>query len=492
MHIRLSEHKQLTVISINNGVEEYDHERGVLRLLPHSFNSLVAVRSKSFNNSSFCFSTSKVDDNFNIKADYCIGIDWLGESGKCIFVEPKINTYSATRFDKLLQLGVEGDKLDIGGDEQQVIRPIYNATPYRQLDYVKMLLDVMSLSESAECANDLVRIDWNAPHITIEQKEDHLTPFIVVQFLHLLKAIVRKGLKKSYYTVHENLTNRVKGRIVISTHIKQNVFKNRFTKTFCTYQSFGIDSIENRFIKKVFSFVISYVETHRHTIFHSNIYEIEALINYCRPAFELISDDVQEIDLKHFKPNPFYKEYKPALKIGGYILKRFGYNISQATSQIHHTPPFWIDMPKLFELYFYCQLLKANPADKQYIHFQFSTYGNSLDLLITKPGYEMVIDVKYKLHYNYSQVHQDIRQVAGYARLTKVLKRLGIIDGRGEQLYIDGIPKESVVDCLIIYPIMNEPESKALTLESIKMMMQPIEAYHNVYKLGISFPIITD
>ena len=48
-----------------------------------------------------------------------------------------------------------------------------------------------------------------------------------IQFLNLLKSIVRKGLKKSYYKVQENLNNKVKGKILVSTHIKQNIFKKR-------------------------------------------------------------------------------------------------------------------------------------------------------------------------------------------------------------------------------------------------------------------------
>ena len=79
-------------------------------------------------------------------------------------------------------------------------------------------------------------------------------------------------------------------------------------------------------------------------------YSIQQTINYCRPIFELISDDLKETKLKHIKYNPFYREYKDALQIGNHILKRFAYNITQTSEQKITTPPFWIDMPKLFEL----------------------------------------------------------------------------------------------------------------------------------------------
>lgn len=83
----------------------------------------------------------------------------------------------------------------------------------------------------------------------------------------------------------------------------------------------------------------------------------------------------------------------------------FTYNITETSTLQKTTPPFWIDMPRLFELYCYVQILKANPEDKHHIHYQFSTYGNSLDILISKPSFEMIIDTKYKLKYNHGHIH---------------------------------------------------------------------------------------
>lgn len=74
----------------------------------------------------------------------------------------------------------------------------------------------------------------------------------MVQFLNVLKSIVRKGLKKSYYKVQENLTNKVRGKVLVGTHIKQNIFKNRLTQNYCEYQVFGEDNPENKFLKKSF------------------------------------------------------------------------------------------------------------------------------------------------------------------------------------------------------------------------------------------------
>lgn len=463
MGIRLSEHKSFFIrlkqpdMEISDNLEE-------LCLLDIDFEKYRNISSKAYNNSSYRFLFEKKEDAYEIKADYCIGIDWLGQTGKYLYVEPKINNLSIQSFINKLE-----SEEDSSFEEANALNKPY------ELDYLNMLLQVTSVAESNQEVQDLVQIDWEADQISIEQKDDKLTPFLVIRFLQALKSIVRKGLKKNYYKVQENLNNRVKGKILVGQNIKQNIFKNRLTSTFCEYQVFGEDHLENRFLKKVLKFVISYVENNR-VLLSDNYNIIQQTINYCRPTLELISDDIKETELKHIKYNPFYREYKDALQIGSHILKRFAYNITQTSEQRVTTPPFWIDMPRLFELYVFSKMMEHNLLSKKEIHYQFSTYGNSLDILVSESENQMVIDAKYKLHYNTGHLHNDIRQVAGYARLNKVREKLKVID-------------DTNVDCLIIYPDMENGEID-LSLENINHKKQEIKAYHKVYKLGVKLPWI--
>ena len=457
MGFKLSEHNSIEILfnelssdSLNETILLYD-----------------TIQSKRFNDSSHCFLFNMKEQGFSLKADYCIGLDWLGNTGRYLYVEPKINKRSTRIFNTITDseyeiLGVEEDSHSIESD-------------LLELDYLKMLLQVTNVPESNTELKGLIQIDWDAKPIQIEQKDDKLTPFLIVQYLQLVKAIVRKGLKKDYYKVQENLNNRVKGKILVSQHIKQNVYKNRFTNTFCKYQQFGEDHAENRFLKKVLQFASSYIENHK-KLFGDKFIELQHTINYCRPAFELVSNQVNDYELKHIKSNPFYKDYVTAIDFGKKILKRFAYTITETTKDKVSTPPFWIDMPRLFELYVYSKMIEANPNNKSNIHYQFSTYGNALDILVSKEGSQMVIDAKYKLHYKNGHLHQDIRQVAGYARLNKVRKKLDVTDDRN-------------IDCLIIYPDI-ENGVDDLSLDNIKYKMTEITAYHKVYKLGVKLPII--
>ncbi|GEN78031.1 5-methylcytosine restriction system specificity protein McrC [Chryseobacterium hagamense] len=426
-----------------------------------------------------CFSCNVAENIVSLKSNYFVGLDWF-TTDRYIYVEPKLNFTVSDIFDEVIEYTKENlSDEEIENFNSQAKLELQNAkkNSYREINIIVMLMEILSHSEVAKQTDSLLLIDWKCPEIEIEQKQDLLTPFLVVKFLKLLQDIARKGLKKSYYKIQENLKNRVKGKILVGQQIKQNVFKNRFTNTVCEYQVFGEDSLENRFLKKVFLFCIQYVENNKYYFKKENV--ISGLVDFIRPAFENVGSEVDLQEIKHLKYNPFFKEYQEAIKICQKILKRFSYNITRTTTEKIFTPPFWIDMPKMFELYVYAKFLEDNPSlSSSHFNYQFSTHGNALDFLISTDNDKIVVDAKYKLKYNYNQIHEDIRQVAGYARLNKVRKEVGY-SGNEE------------IPCLIIYP--KPAGSKANSkLEIDKLLIDDnrISAYHQVYKIGIDLPLI--
>ncbi|WP_288457730.1 restriction endonuclease [uncultured Chryseobacterium sp.] len=425
-----------------------------------------------------CYKHTVTENEVKIISDYFVGIDWLTtDKSRFIQVEPKLNDKVVESFEEATK------KSDTFSDEEieefngKVEEEIKNSSGKKEVDVIGMLMQIMSHSEVSKHTRKLLFVDWEDQEILINQKQDLLTPFLVVRFLNLLKDIVRKGLKKTYYKKQENLRNRVKGKILVGQQIRQNVFKNRLTNTVCEYQVFGEDSLENRFLNKVFIFCTNYVENNK--IYFKDRNEIFWLINYIRPSFEHIGNEINIQEIKNYKHNPFFKEYKEAITIGQQILKRFSYNITKTTEEKISTPPFWIDMPKMFELYVYAQLLKDNQdLNAENFNYQFSTNGNALDFLICSDGKKIVVDAKYKLKYNYGQIHEDIRQVAGYARLNKVRNQYPQINEE--------------IECLIIYPkpIDSDDYKNNFKLENIINTYNPIDAYHNVFKIGISLPLL--
>lgn len=468
----------------------FDTNSGKLSLAADVFLQYRNLRSKLFRPRQNCYEVShfKEENKIVIQPGYFIGVDWLLRGERYIQVEPKVNSKTTKFFNDQTNVAEE-DVESAERIERQAEQELTDSKgSFIEINYLKMLLEAMADATVSKECGDLVKIEWDEIRVPIPQEQDQLTPFLVVQYLQLLQRIVRKGLKKSYYNVQENLSNRVKGKILVSAQIKNNILRNRLTQTHCSYQQFGEDSIENRFLKKVLSFVASYVENNTET-FKGNEGTVLHLINYTRPAFEHVGNKIVEEQLRHLKHSPFFKEYKEAIQIGQYILKRFAFNITQTTEKKVKTPPFWIDMPLLFELYVYQKLLQANGNDTDKIRYQFSTYGNALDILVKDGDRSMIIDAKYKLHYKHNHVHQDIRQVAGYARLKRVREELEIKDDRH-------------IDCLVIYPDMengiyleglDELKDK-FSLDAIKRSIDEtknqIPVYHKVFKIGVKLPTL--
>ncbi|HLS31895.1 MAG TPA: hypothetical protein VK021_13645 [Flavobacteriaceae bacterium] len=472
---RISEHNSLNIHLKKEEAQEEDF------ILPEIlFKQLENIKVRNFSKNNPCFEFQSGESIHQLSAGYYIGLDWLGTTGKTLQIEPKLNAKLTEYFNQVTQ---EGDEEDIETSVQELDESQDKNQDYKEVDYLKMLLDIMAYEETASQIPKVFKIYWEEETIEIRQKEDRLTPFLVVQFLQLLKRIVQKGLKKSYYKVQKNLPNKVKGKILVSAHLKQNQFKNRLTSTYCEYQEFGIDNLENRFLKKVLYFCSSYVQNHKEDIFKKNFREIRHILQYCRPAFEQVGDELSNLRKLSVSSNAFFVEYKEALKIGKYILNQFSFNITQTGEEKLKSYPFWIDMPILFELYFYTKLLKANLEQKHQIKYQFTTYGNSLDFLIANQEAPLIIDTKYKPHYNKGQIHEDIRQVSGYARLKKVRNLVRKND-------------DSLIKCLIVYPLIDTAESepdldlKQLNQQLTKTSATAIKAYEEMYKIGINLPLV--
>ena len=372
------------------------------------------------------------------ETSYYIGTDWIIENKLPIHVHPKLNS------------------------------------DHSELNYLKMLSDAMKHIESTEHLEHLFEIDFERSLIEIDQSKDLLSPLLVVQFLHLLKRIVQKGLKKTYYNVERNLNSKVKGKILVNKTIKNNLFRNKPQYTVCSFQEFGYNGVENQILKKALLFVFNIIENIR-GIETEDLYRI---YHYITPAFTSVDADIESKILKQFKPNPLYKEYGQAIKLAQLILKKYGYNITNVNSSKVKTPPYWIDMSKLFELYVFSKLKEVFPQRGEVV-YQKKVFYRELDYLLKSKDerYKLVIDAKYKPQYSSDRISiDDIRQISGYARMEGVYKALGISQDRN-------------IDCLVIYPNQNIDRDDFLDIDFTHEDLKEKE-YVKLYKVGIALPVI--
>jgi len=417
----------------------------------------ILFPKKDVKEKSPCLSIYKnQDEKYHLNLSYYVGIDWIPNTKQPIYVAPKLNT-----------------KLNLDGTTDKNV----TFDEIKQTDYLGMLFSALSHPDiDAKSSEDLFHINWQAEQIEITQEIDLLTPLIVVQFLRIVQEIVRKGLKKSYYKVEQNLYSRVKGKILVGQTIKQNHFKNKPLNTICSFEEFGVNGFENRLLKKALIFISRYLPILE--IPNSEKY-ITEVFDYIMPAFEFVTDEVSLNEIKHSKTNTFYKEYEEGIRLAKLILRRFGYNINLTTEQTIKTPPFWIDMSKLFELYV-LGLLKDRFGNEVVYQFQ-GNYGQP-DFLLTKQ--QIIVDAKYKIYYNEefkgqeqwkrNIIANDIRQVSGYGRDKNILSKIEISE-------IDQLT--SVPKCLIIYPDHNCKDITFINQTEIKEFV-------NFYKVPINLPLL--
>jgi len=373
--------------------------------------------------------------SYLVETSYFVGVDWIVENELPIFVKPKLD------------------------DEKN------------EVNYVRMLFDVLKEPENYNHLDQLCEIDFEKPSIAIEQKQDLLTPLLLIQYINILKKIVQKGLKKSYYSVTKNLNARVKGKILINETIKKNHFNNKMLYSYCQYTEFGINSIENKILKKAFEFAVAAMQNLKGV----DASALKGLTNYVQPAFQNVDSDVNIEELKSIKPNKLYKEYEQALKFAKFILKRYGYNISKANPIVVTTPPFWIDMSKLFELYVYSKLRERFPHHKEVTYHKIFNFLEPDFIIKSIDGkYKMVVDAKYKPQYQDGKINtDDIRQISGYARLEKVYKFLEF-------------EEQKVIDCLVIY---SNQFSNRKDFKGDNFNYEPEKEYHRFFKIGIELPL---
>lgn len=389
---------------------------------------------------------AEINEYKSLTTNNYIGVDWLYDS-TAIFVEPKLNDKD------------------------------------RQTDYLQIFFSALKHPEVFEHTKDLFEIKWDKQQIEITQEQDLLTPLLVVQFLRLMKEIVRKGLKKYYYKVEQNLFGRVKGKVMVSQIIKQNMVKNKPLNTLCSFDEFGLNNPENRLLKKALVFVQRFLPTYK--TLNSGPFATE-MFNYINPAFDQVSDEIDITMVKHNNFNAFYKEYSEAIRLAKLILKRFGYNITNTQQQtLIKTPPFWIDMSKLFELYV-LGLLKD--AGHNVIYQAQGNYGQPDYLL---PEFKMIVDAKYKTYYSSllsgnpgrDTIAADIRQLSGYSRDIAILRKLKI-EG---SFHI-------IPNCLIIYPSTHASKDVSddndVSMKRIgENKVESILEFVKFYKLDIKLPI---
>ena len=381
-----------------------------------------------------CFSLKKGETGWHMSTSYFIGVDWLDLQKSALRVSPKFNSFD--------------DPIEI--------------------DYLKMLESALCEPKNFQHLDGLLWVDFSQPAITIPRQDDNLSLFLISEYIQVMAHITSKGLKKAYYFEEENQRSKLKGKLLLAQNIKRNNLKGIFADNYCRFQNYGVDIPENRLLKKALTVALQILGGYK----EETVKQLKTSIASIRPRWQNVSSECDERKISSGKVNPFYKEYPIAINLAKLILRKMSFNQVMHGVSMTTTPPYWIDMSKLFEMYVFA-LLRNRFGENVIYHPHFRGQEPDYLLLPKEQRVPYIIDAKYKRYAERPIETDDIRQVSGYARMKTIRKKLGV-------------ENHSLIPCLIVYPDQEcnnaIPDDKDWPEEG---------RYLDIYKVGIQLPVIT-
>ncbi len=355
-------------------------------------------------------------------------------------------------------------------------QPIVIMPKNERIDFYRMFSQVFNsplIFENEQISrrfSDIYKIFTDQPPIEIERSrlQVDITILQIIHLIRLVQKIVRRGLKKDYVIRQQNLRSRLRGKILMSKHIKQNLTSGKNDFIFQSYQDYVVDNLENRILKKALLLSLRYID--RLTRLKMDFGEYQRQIRQLLPAFNQVSEQVSISDFSTYRPHRFYKYYDQAIAVAQLIIRCSEYTLQTSSEEKTVVLPFYVDMALLYEFYVLGLLSKTYSPTS--VAYQYRAKYGYPDYLLPKE--KIILDAKYKDYSEYDI--EDIRQLSGYSRDCRVIKKFGY------DCHSANIPH---FECIIIYP----QETAQTPPETIDLSAKTeIDQFNQFYKLGISLP----
>lgn len=360
--------------------------------------------------------------------------------------------------------------------------------PKIDVDFVELFWGALNVNDknAGEYFSHYYGFDWTKPSVKNQTLQTVLSPLLIVHYVATLEKLLKLGLKKGYVTKEENLKSKVRGRIKILQNERKNLVSGHGDRVYCKFQEYTCDFAENRLLKRALLFAKKILQKSNTCGKHFNL--LLQKINKCNSYFENVSDEVSMSEIRSIKQNKLYRDYGVAINIAKLILKRFDNSLSKIDAQEKSVPQFWLDMPRVYEMFVYSKLKKIFGESVQ---FQVAgSHKTKADFIETSK--KLILDAKYKPHYEKSDnnIIDDIREISGYARDEILLKKLNI-DTNGENAEVPA--------CVIIYPVMQYFDDEKventkvfdyseLTKDNFIEKYDKITGFYKFYKVAFELP----
>lgn len=271
------------------------------------------------------------------------------------------------------------------------------------IDAVRMLTRVMSFGGELGNLKNIFWFDPDAPLIEATPLPE-LSLLQIAVFLRRLSEFCRNDLRPGFIQTEENLSGKVKGRILIKKNLLLNGLRGRADRACCRYQVSSMDTKENQILKRALWICLGVLGSSGQNVPE----KLWDWAKQCEAALAPVS--LQDIDIKDFRGivySGFMARYREPHRLAKMIIRRFRVDAEGVFEpEPNKTVPFWLDMNKLFERYVGVKLtemgLKLEYQGKKSLECETGATGTGKKPKIEfVPDYvstdrQVIIDAKYK------------------------------------------------------------------------------------------------
>ncbi|MBF0555592.1 MAG: hypothetical protein HQK96_13720 [Nitrospirae bacterium] len=350
-------------------------------------------------------------------------------------------------------------------------------------DFFRMFLDSLSDAVVSKHLENCYGILFDDPPIDAENS-DNITLFIIARYLKELNDLSRRLMKQNFHRIEENLTGKIKGKILMHRQVSENIFCARAHYATCSYQVITKDCIENQVLKAALVLCCKYLTLHA-----SSGLTVDGVLhqwaNNGKMALEGVT--VRRVfphDMRQAiaKSKGFFCTYQESLRLAEMIFRRLSFDPSADVDKImSKCPPYWINANELFERY--CEvLLRKNINSELWVGYQRNNMNSDIGMLrpdFLLPEKNAVLDAKYRRFYQKKWGEWDdidrkkgkdnLQQLSLYGRLDEVKRRLNNCEP----------------ELIILYPVIGN-KMNSINIDSD--FREPARLFHNIYKIGVTVP----
>ena len=264
---------------------------------------------------------------------------------------------------------------------------------------------------------------------------DHAPEFcglVAAAFLRELNELCARRLRRNFLRESENLTGKMKGKILTMENIRRNLARGRADRAFCAYQSVSDDILENRILRAALERTAMFLS--RRSLFADADGVLERWVRASRSALRGASvARVRTGDFAAARTRGAFSHYRKPLRLARAVLESTGFALGDEGRECSAVVPFALNSAELFERWMQLKLLEDSRFSGVQANYARGDIGGGgikvrPDFWIPAEGENpgWVLDAKYKsAPESVADIKRpDIYQMVAYSRHRALSEKL--------------------------------------------------------------------